>query len=665
MEDEIVITVVKEVVEMSLYKAEMEQRLRDSELRFRMVADFAYDWETWLGPEGDYLYVSPSCERITGYSREVFLEDPRHLFRITHPEDKSRMENHCEACHEMRDPFSRLEFRIVRTDKEVRWIEHLCRPVFSPDGKYLVRRASNRDITDRKKGEEQLRKSEEKFKLLAENSADVIYKLNIANEHYTYVSPSIKRMLGYSTEDIPSLRSRDTVTPESYTKQRDMITTSLANGGRDPEILELEAVHKDGHTLPVEVHARILFDEQGNPVEILGVVRDITKRKQAEKEKMKLEAQLHQAKKMEAIATLAGGIAHEFNNALMALMGNVELLEMDFSEDEGSKKYFDAAKNSGHRMSRLTDQLLAYARGGKYRPENMKLDDFVMETLPILSHRLNPAVRMETTFSKGVSYINADHTQMQMVLSAILNNANEATDDAGLIIISAENKAVDEDFAEQHPGFKPGPYVCLSIEDNGKGMNEEEISRIFDPFFTTKFQGRGMGMPAVYGIVKNHDGWISVDSEAGKGTVVRIYFPAVDAESKTPEIRQAEPRIGEGTILVIEDEKMVIDVAQGMLEKLGYRVLTAMTGKDAIHLTKTFDGNIDLALLDIKLPDMQGGRVYPLIMEAHPDLKVIVCSGYDIDGPVRGILDAGAQGFLQKPFSLGILSEKVKEIMKI
>jgi len=389
-------------------------------------------------------------------------------------------------------------------------------------------------------------------------------------------------------------------------------------------------------------------------------IQDITQRKLAEQEKKELQTQ-----RMESISTLAGGIAHDFNNALSGITINLDLLKMDLPNMASINRYLESMHNATQRMVDLTDQLLAYARGGKYRPENMKLDDFVMETLPILSHRLNPAVRMETTFSKGVSYINADHTQMQMVLSAILNNANEATDDAGLIIISAENKAVDEDFAEQHPGFKPGPYVCLSIEDNGKGMNEEEISRIFDPFFTTKFQGRGMGMPAVYGIVKNHDGWISVDSEAGKGTVVRIYFPAVDAESKTPEIRQAEPRIGEGTILVIEDEKMVIDVAQGMLEKLGYRVLTAMTGKDAIHLTKTFDGNIDLALLDIKLPDMQGGRVYPLIMEAHPDLKVIVCSGYDIDGPVRGILDAGAQGFLQKPFSLGILSEKVKEIMKI
>jgi len=367
---------------------------------------------------------------------------------------------------------------------------------------------------------------------------------------------------------------------------------------------------------------------------------------------------------------LAGGIAHEFNNALMGIMGNIELFKMDLPKDERTDKYFEAMKDSGHRMSRLTDQLLAYSEGGKYEPKNLKLDDFAIETLPILQHDLSPEVRVERHFSKDISYIKADHAQMQMLLSAILANSNEAIEDEGIIKITAGNENLDEDFTKKYPGLslKPGPYVCLTIEDDGKGMEEETTNRIFEPFFTTKFQGRGMGMAAVYGIVKNHDGWIFVDSELGKGTVVKIYLPAVEAEEEVEEGVILGPKVewamGEGTVLVIEDEEPLVEMFRLILERLGYRVLQARTGKGAVEFAKTFDGQIDLALLDIKLPDMDGGRVYPLIMKARPDLKVIVCSGYSIDGPARAILDAGAEGFIQKPFSISPFAEKIKEVLE-
>ena len=382
----------------------------------------------------------------------------------------------------------------------------------------------------------------------------------------------------------------------------------------------------------------------------------------------RMEAQLYQARKMEAIATLAGGVAHEFNNALMGIMGTIELLQMDSSKDERRDRHFAAMKGSGYRMSRLTDRLLAYAQGGKYQPKDLKLDDFVMETLPILQHDLGPEVRVETHFSK-VSYIKADPTQMQMLLLAVLTNSNEAMEEGGSIKITAQNKDVDEDFAKENPGLKPGRYVCLAVEDNGMGMDEETRAGIFEPFFTTKFQGRGMGMAAVYGIVKNHDGWIYVDSEPGKGTGVRIYLPTIStgrrergAEGvKQPEI---ELNTGEGTILMVEDEEIVIEVTQAMLEMLGYRVMAAKTGKDAVHMAETFDGLIDLVLLDIKLPDIDGRDLYPMLMKARSNFKVIVCSGYSIDGPAREILDAGAQDFIQKPFSMAALSEKIKKVLE-
>ena len=367
--------------------------------------------------------------------------------------------------------------------------------------------------------------------------------------------------------------------------------------------------------------------------------------------------------KVKAIATLAGGVAHEFNNALMGIMGSIELLKMDLPLDEGRHKTLDTMNTAGHRMSRLTDQLLAYAKGGKYQPKNLKPDDFVIETLPILEHDLNPTVRVETHFQKDISFISADNAQMQMVLSAILSNSNEAIEDGGLIRITAENKNLDENSTKLHPGLEPGYYVCLTVEDDGRGMDEETKRGIFEPFFTTKFQGRGMGMAAVYGIVRNHDGWIYVDSELGTGTTVRIYLPAIEVEIEKPKEAKAEVSTGSGTILMIEDEDVVIEVTQAMLEMLGYRVMVAKTGKDAIHIAETFDGQIDLALLDIKLPDIDGRNLYPLIMKARSNLKVIVWSGYSIDGPAREIIDAGAQNFIQKPFSIATLSEKLKGVL--
>ena len=412
----------------------------------------------------------------------------------------------------------------------------------------------------------------------------------------------------------------------------------------------------DGSPIFCNAYVRSIQRKDGETI-YEGLLEDIT-------DKKKMEAQLQQAQKMEAISTLAGGVAHEFNNALMGVMGNIELLKMDLPEDERRDKSFQAMNESGHRMSRLTDQLLAYAEGGKYQPKDLKMDDFVIETLPILEHDLNPTVRVETHFQKDISFVNADNAQMQMVLSAILTNSNEAIEDEGTIRITAENKDLDVDFTKQYPGLKPGHYVCLTIEDDGKGMDKETKDGIFEPFFTTKFQGRGMGMAAAYGIVRNHDGWISVESELGKGTVVQIYLPAIEIEVEKPKKTKAEIVAGSGTILMIEDEDVVIEVTQAMLEMLGYRVMVAKTGKDAIHIAETFDGRIDLALLDIKLPDIDGRKLYPLIMKARSNLKVIVFSGYSIDGPAREILEAGAQDFIQKPFSIATLTEKLKEVLE-
>jgi len=512
------------------------------------------------------------------------------------------------------------------------------------------------DITDRKLAKKALQESEKKYRTILESIEDGYYEIDLGG-NFTFFNDSMCKISGYSRDELMGMNNRQ-YTDEVYAKKIYQTFNKVYTTGKPDKSFHWPVIRKDSTKRIVDVSVSLRRDTEGEPIGFRGVVRDIS-------DKKKMEAQLQQVTKMEAIATLAGGVAHEFNNALMGVLGTIELLKWDLPEDERRDEHFEAMYESGHRMSRLTDQLLAYAEGGKYQPRDLKLDDFIIETLPILQHDLRPEIRVETHFPK-VSYIRADHAQMQMVLSAIVANSNEAIENEGLIRITAENKDVDEIFAKQHHDLKPGPYVCLTIEDDGKGMDEETKDGIFEPFFTTKFQGRGMGMAAVYGIIKSHDGAIMVESEPGKGTVVRIYLPAVEAEEEKEDMPEpvAELAMGEGTILVIEDEKQLVDLFRQILERLGYRVLVAETGKDAVELAKTFDGQIDLALLDIKLPDMDGGRVYPLIMDARPDMKVIVCSGYSIHGPAQDIIDAGAEGFIQKPFSIAPFAEKLKEVLE-
>jgi PAS domain S-box-containing protein len=388
-------------------------------------------------------------------------------------------------------------------------------------------------------------------------------------------------------------------------------------------------------------------------------IQDITRRKLAEEEKKELQVQ-----RMESIFTLAGGIAHDFNNALSGITGNIELLKMDLPNTAGIDGYVEAMSNATQRMVHLTEQLLAYARGGKYWPTKISLSKFVEETLPMIQHKIPSAICVRTNLAGDVSSVEADRTQMHMVLSAVVTNAAEAIEGQGQIIIRTSNKEIDEGIAKYNPGLKPGRYSCLTVQDDGKGMDAETKRKIFEPFFTRKFHGRGLGMAAVYGIVKNHGGWISVDSQLGKGTVVRIYLPAVEDKPKEIKKPKSELARGTGTILIVEDEEHVMDVTRTILKRLGYHVLTAKTGMEGVDIGRSYNGDIDLAIIDIYLPDMRGDVIYKLLKKVRRNLKVIILSGYALDGPAQKILNAGAQAFMQKPFKLAELSEKVKDVLE-
>ena len=316
-------------------------------------------------------------------------------------------------------------------------------------------------------------------------------------------------------------------------------------------------------------------------------------------------------------------------------------------------------------MSKLAQQLLAYARGGKYQEKMVSGSELIRDFLPQIKHVVNSNINIDTNIPDNVFFIKADMAQMHMVLSAVITNASEAMEGKGRINVTCRNEVISEKRAVDFPDLKAGNYVFIKIEDDGRGMDEEIRNRVFEPFFTTKFTGRGLGMAAAYGIIKNHSGSISIDSKSGSGTTVTIYIPALKTQAKVHALPKVEPLIskGTGTIFVIEDEQMVMDLLILQLEKLGYRVLSAMTGNEAVKIAESFDGDIDLAILDMILPDMRGIDIYKSIKKARPDMKVIVSSGYSIDGPAKEVLEAGAEAFLQKPFRKAELSEILKKTL--
>jgi len=390
---------------------------------------------------------------------------------------------------------------------------------------------------------------------------------------------------------------------------------------------------------------------------------DITETRNALAERKKLEFKLQQAQKMEAIANLAGGVAHQFNNALAVMAAHLDLLDLEFPENSFMFGHTGPMKDAVWKMTHLTSQLLAYARGGKYQAKILSLYDFVKETLPLVKHTVRPEIRIVADLPPETWPIEADVTQMQMVLSAVLANASDAIEKEGVIRITAKNVHLTERDLADYPGLASGPYIVLTVQDNGKGMDEETRQRIFEPFFTTKFQGRGLGMAAVYGIVKNHRGWTQVDSQPNTGTSVHLILPAATEWPRTGKGQEPAFAAGTGTILIVEDEQLVLEATRRMLERLGYQVLEAKSGSEALDMATRHQEEIDLVLLDIQLPDMHGKEIYPRLNQIHPGIKVIVCSGYSIDGPAQEILNAGAEAFLQKPFSLAALSKIMKEIL--
>ena len=421
-----------------------------------------------------------------------------------------------------------------------------------------------------------------------------------------------------------------------------------------PATYSFRIINKAGKEIWVQLNT-VLINWEGRPA-TLNFLRDMTQQK-------KLEAQLQHAQRMESIGTLAGGIAHDFNNLLMGMQGNASLVLID---KDSSHPDYERLKNIEQYIrdgAELTKQLLGFARGGKYEAKPTDLNEIVKKSSDMFG-RTKKEIAIHPKYEEDIWTVEVDRGQIEQILLNLYVNAWQAMPGGGVLYLQTENVTLDESAVKPY-AEEPGRYVKISITDSGVGMDEATRQRIFEPFFTTRDMGRGtgLGLASVYGIVKNHAGFINVYSEKGKGTTFNIYLPA-SSEEVVRENKLSEDIIrGTETILLIDDEDIIIDVGMQLLEELGYKTFTARGGKEAIKIYQKNKEEIDMVILDMIMPETSGGETYSQLKEINSEIKVLLSSGYSLNGQATEILNQGCDGFMQKPFNMKQLSRKLREIL--
>jgi PAS domain S-box-containing protein len=484
-----------------------------------------------------------------------------------------------------------------------------------------------------------------------------------AGGRFLDVNQAFLSMLGYSREEALRLTFMDVTYPDDRAE-----THRLSQKVRDAETdgyqVEKRYLARDGHAVWAIARITVQRDENGAIQYWLGIMEDITARRQAEAERRRLAAQLQQAQKMEAIGTLAGGIAHDFNNLLMGIQGNISLLMLDKPPDHRDVAYLKNVEKSVMRASELTRQILGFARGGKYDVRATDLNGLVEKTAEMFG-RTRKEITIRRSLQPDLWSVEVDQTQLQQVLLNLLVNAWQAMPGGGELILDTANVDVDAHFPDRPPDAAPGAYVRVQVTDTGVGMDPATQARIFEPFFTTreKGHGTGLGLSSAFGIVKNHKGFITVRSRKGRGSTFGVFLPAAaGSEIRKPNPARPDPA-GVRVILLVEDEEMVADIGRQMLERLGYRTLVARTGDEALALYAQRHEEIDLVILDMIMPGLGGDAVFDRIRAINPEALVLLSSGYSLNEQAQAILKRGCRGFIQKPFSLEELDRKIREIL--
>jgi two-component system, cell cycle sensor histidine kinase and response regulator CckA len=632
-----------------------EERLRSSEEHLRALLDASLAAIVSMDAGGKVTYWSRQASEIFGWAEKEAVGQPLADL-IMPPAVRSAhaagLRRYLET-GQSRVLNRRVELTALRRDGRELPVELT---VVAVPGRGFT--AFVNDITTRKQAEAALRRSEEHFRSLIENASDMIVVAD-TSQGITYVSPSVERVLGYPPAERLGRSPLELVHPEDRARMQ-QVFADTARAGSPPEPARVRLRHKDGTWRTLEAVAR----KQAQEGLVGGIVinaRDITERES-------LEAQLLQAQKIEAVGRLAGGIAHDFNNLVTAILGYADLSLRRLPAQDPLRRNVEEITRAAERAAALTQQLLAFSRKQVLQPRVLDLREVFDRAQGLLHRLIGEDIEVVIRAAPEVGRVRADPVQLEQVLLNLAINARDAMPQGGRLVLEAGNADLDEAYARDHLGGRPGPFVLLAVSDTGHGMDRETQEHIFEPFFTTKEMGKGtgLGLSTVYGIVKQSGGYIWVDSEPGKGTTFKVYLPRVlqdPAEMPAEAPVPAAAARGSETVLLVEDEDSVRELVQELLEAVGYHVLTAARPADALRLADDYAGPLHLLVTDVVMPQMGGPDLAQRLKGLRPDLKVLYLSGYS-PGIVadRGVLEDGAM-FLQKPFSADALESKVRETL--
>ena len=633
-----------------------EEALRESEYEKDAILNSMSEDVVYHDIEHRIVWANSVASKSVGLTPEDLIG--KHCYEVFH-----RLSKPCPGCPVL---------------KALETGEPQAAEMTSPDGRmwfvrgYPVRYVNNDiagvvevtlEITKRKRAEEALRRSEDLLRMLINATKEAI--ISIAQDGLiTLFNPAAEEMFGFKKEEMIG-QPLDLLIPEDFRDQHRKNVESYFATGKPKKaigkIFELPGLRSNGKVFPMEIS--LSAGRHGDKQFIIAVARDITNRKEVEEERRALEAQLQHAQKMESVGTLAGGIAHDFNNLLMAVQGNVSLMLMDMDAMHPNYERLKNVEKQIQSGARLTSHLLGYARKGKYEVKPLDLNQLVVETSDTFG-RTRKEIMIQLELTQDLSAIKADPGQIEQVLFNLYVNAADAMPGGGNLTIKTMNMT-HKDIQDKVYNPKPGKYALLTVADSGIGMDDETMERIFDPFFTTKEMGRGtgLGLASAYGIIKSHGGYIDVDSKKGQGSTFNIYLPVSEIKfEKTIEAAEQFMR-GTGTVLVVDDEDDVLEIAKELLEAMGYRVLKAKDGKEAVEVYRKNKDDINIVVLDMVMPNMGGGEAYDRMKEINPAIKVLLSSGFSIDGEATEIMKRGCDGFIQKPFKMKDFSEKISEIL--
>ena len=634
------------------------EALEVSEARFRALVEQipAVIYTAALDEASTTLYVSPQIETFIGYTSEEYTADPDIWRKRLHPEDRARVLAEVQRAHESGEPFA-SEYRMIARDGRVVWFRDEAAVVRDAKGDPLQLQGLMFDITDRQQAHEALRESQEKTRRILDNigvgvalispQMEVIELNRQMREWFPACDPDDRPVCYGAFNDPPN---------EGPCDYCPCVLTL-----RDGEVHEaVTQTPQQGRIIHYRIVSAPVTDAGGRVTGVIEMVEDVT-------ERMELEQQLRQSQKLEGIGQLAGGVAHDFNNLLTGISGYTQfVLE---GAKEGTRMHEDLAEVRAltDRAANLTRQLLAFSRRQALEPVVLNINDIIEELSKMLKRLIGEHIRLEFMPAAGLGNVCADPGQIEQIVVNLVVNARDAMPDGGKLTVETDNIELDQAYADEHVGVKPGAYVMLAITDTGHGMDGATQQRIFEPFFTTKEVGKGtgLGLATVYGIVKQHGGNIWVYSEPGQGTTFKVYLPRVsdEVEDPTAQIEVAPLPQGTETILIVEDEESVRQVAERALTAQGYRVLSAGSPSEADRLVEACQDEIGFLLTDVVMPECSGKVVYERLKTRCPSLKVLFMSGYTDNAIVHhGILDTGTP-FIQKPFGPERLLRKVQEVL--